>query len=268
MAKKTRIKKAAPIKPAKTVEVNYRRTLNKFAKVLIKSVNENVLIFLKSQEASYVIDGIDDQLENIFNELNSKFLGVAVAGFAETTATQTVNKINQVNKAKFARSIGRATGIDLGSVISQENLDDFISLNIKKNISLIKSLPEEYIKQVEIVVNNGVASGKTYATIEQEIRSRIGVNHKLFSRIKTIATNETQTIHAQLMLRRSENLGIKEGIYRTSEDEKVRDCHKELNNVRYDLSKGAWSKTCKKFIQPGITDINCRCSYSPIIEII
>ena len=70
--------------------------------------------------------------------------------------------------------------------------------------------------------------------------------------------NEVQTINSQITLRRSQSLGITEGIFRTSEDEKVRTCHDELNGVKYLLKKGAWSKTCQKFIQPGITDINCR----------
>ena len=80
-------------------------------------------------------------------------------------------------------------------------------------------------------------------------------------------SNEVQTINAQMNQKRNASLGIKEGIFRTSEDEKVRPCHKELNGVRYELSKGAWSKTCGRWIIPGVTDINCRCSFSPVIEV-
>ena len=125
----------------------------------------------------------------------------------------------------------------------------------------------EYLKQVETIVNNGLTSGARYRTIENEITALVGsANSKLAGRIKTIARNEVQTINSQMTLRRSENLGITEGIYRTSKDERVRACHKELDGVKFRLKQGAWSKTCQKYIQPGITDINCRCSYSPIIS--
>ncbi len=203
-------------------------------------------------------DGIGSQLGAIFRRINSQFSGTAMASFSEFTASEAVEKTARVNKQKFDRSVYRATGVDFGSVVTAEGLDDFIELSVNKNVSLIKSLPEEYLTQVETIVNNGVVSGARFRTIEKEIIGKTGANSKLNNRIKTIARNEIQTINSQITLRRSETLGIKEGIYRDSNDEKVRKCHHELDGERYVLAKGAWSKTCQKFIQPGITDINCR----------
>lgn len=219
------------------------------------------------ESRKHLSDGIGSQLGVIFRRINSQFSGTAMASFAEFTASEAVEKTARVNKQKFDRSVHRATGVDFGAVVSGEGLDDFVELSVNKNVSLIKSLPEEYLTQIETIVNNGVVSGARYRTIEKEIIGKTGANSKLNNRIKTIARNEIQTINSQITLRRSEKLGIKEGIFRTSQDEKVRKCHKELNGERYEIAKGAWSKTCQKFIQPGITDINCRCSYSPIIEV-
>lgn len=236
--------------------------------MLIQAVRTELLPYLKANQNVYVADGIGDQLGVIFRRLNGTFTGTAVAGFAKNTAAQMVEKVGIANRNRFNRSVAGATGVDLGSIITAEGLEDFITLSINKNVSLIKSLPEEYLKQVETIVNNGVVSGARFSTIEKEITAKVGsANSKLASRIKTIARNEVQTINSQITLRRSEKLGIKRGIYRTSEDERVRTCHKELNGVEFEIAKGAWSKSCQKFIQPGITDINCRCSYSPIIEV-
>lgn len=266
MAKKEKI--ASPIKSLKGIERQYRIELNKLGKQLIKAVREDVLVYLKSNESNFVADGIGDQLGVIFRRLNSQFTGTAVAGFSKVTSEQMVQKTAEANKNRFDRSVNRATGINIGSVIEAEGLEDFVSLSVNKNVSLIKSLPEEYLKQVETIVNNGVVSGARYSTIQKEIMARTGsASAKLANRIKTIARNEVQTINAQITLRRSEALGITKGIYRTSQDERVRKCHAELNGVEFEIAKGAWSKTCKKFIQPGITDINCRCSYSPVIEV-
>lgn len=264
MAKK-KFKKATPVKSLRGLELRYQRELNKLGRALIKVINEEVLPFLKANQETYVIDGIGDQLAVIFNRLNENFTGTITTSFAQLTASQMVERTAKNNKDKFDRSVGRATGVDLGSIITTEGLEDFMSLSINKNVSLIKSLPEEYFKQIETIVNNGVVNGARFNTIAKEIASK--TNRKLSNRIKTIARNEVQTINSQLTLRRSENLGITKGIYRTSEDERVRPCHAELNGVEFELKKGAWSKSCGRFIQPGITDINCRCSYSPIIEV-
>lgn len=221
----------------------------------------------KKIEQFYFKDGIGDQLGVIFKRLNGLFTGSATASFAQVSASQMVEKVGTANKNKFDRTVARATGVDLGSIITSEGLEDFRALSVNKNVSLIKSLPEEYLKQVETIVNNGVVSGARFQTIAKEITAKTGANSKLANRIKTIARNEVQTINSQITLRRSESLGIKKGIFRTSRDERVRKCHDELDGDEFIIAKGAWSKSCQKFIQPGITDINCRCSYSPIIEV-
>jgi len=246
-------------------------------KVLTKMIYDDVIDLNKSLKDSriklrdsktHVIDGIGDQLGVIFKKLNATFTGNAVASFSQSAASQMVEAVGKTNKSRFDKTVNRATGVDLGSVIQAEGLEDFIALQVNKNVSLIESLPQEYLKSVETIVNNGVASGARYATIEKQIIAKTGsANSTLAGRIKTIARNEIQTINSQITLRRSEALGITKGIYRTSEDEKVRPCHAELNGDEFEIAKGAWSTKCQKFIQPGITDINCRCSYSPVIEI-
>ena len=257
-----------PIKGTKSLGAGYRRKLNQFGRALIAEVKQEVLAFLKAQESAYAMDGVADQLARIFAKLKGKFTGHATLSFAEATASQFVHKINATNKSKFDRTMARAfRGVNLNSVIADEGLEELIALNVHKNTGLITSLPDEYIKQVETIVNNNVASGAKYATIEKEIVSKTGVNSKLFGRIKTIAMNESQTINSQLSLRRTTKLGITRGIYRTSRDKAVRPSHRALDGQEFELSKGAWSKMENKYIQPGITDINCRCGYSPIIEV-
>ena len=254
-----------PLKSPKQMEREYKKELNTLANRIIKEVKEQLIPVLKAYENTYTQDGIADQLGVVFRRLNSIFTGNITIGFAQSTANNVVTRLEKYNKSKFDAAVNRATGVDLSSVISSSGLDDFVKTSINKNVSLIKSLPEEYFKTIETIVLNGVMNGERYSTIAKQISEQ--TNKKLTSRIKTIARNEVSTINAQINKRRSEALGIKKAIFRTSEDERVRKCHKELDGVEFELSKGAWSKTCQKYIIPGITDINCRCSYSPIIEI-
>ena len=267
MAKKIKTKIAPPVKPLKSQEVAYRKQLNKLGRALILAVRRDVLKYLKNNQESYALDGIGDQLGLIFGLLNARFTGNIAASFAMTTATNMVNSTAKSNRQKFGKSIARATGIDPTAVMASEGLEDFVKVSVNKNVNLIGNLSEDYLKQIEVIVNNGVASGARYSTIEKQILGKVGTaNSKLANRIKTIATNEIQTINAQMNLRRSASLGITQGIYRSSEDERVRPCHAELNGFQYELKKGAWSVTCQKYIQPGATDINCRCTYSPVIN--
>ena len=220
-------------------------------RALIKAVREEVMPILKADQ-SYTIDGIGLQLSQIFRRLNTQFSVNIVLGFAQQTAEQAVAKTAESNKSRFDKTVHAATGVDLGSIVATEGLEDFMELSISKNVSLIKSLPQEYLRQVEVIVNNRVTSGARFSTISKEIMgTQKSANKKLANRIKTIARNEIQTINSQITLRRSDSLGIKMGIFRTSQDERVRPCHAELNGKEYELAKGAWSKSCGRFIQPG-----------------
>jgi len=266
VAKKT--KKIPPMKSQKGIEKTYQKGMAKLGKAMVLAVKKEVLSYLKIHQSTYVIDAVGDDLIKIFNRLNAQFSGLLVSNYAEELASTVVTKTEKANKSKFDRSVQRVTGVDLGSILAAEGLEDFTALSVSRNVQLIKTLPEQYLSQVETIVTNGVSSGLRYSEIEKQIMAKTGsATSKLAGRIKTIARNEIQTINSQINLRRASSLGIKKGIYETSDDERVRPCHAELDGVEYDLAKGAWSKSCGKFIQPGITDINCRCSFSPLIEV-
>lgn len=277
MTKKKRQKVATPVKPLIAQERRYRIELMKLGRLLAKSIRAEVLPFIKAHEQEYVLDGVGSNLEIIFGKLNTRFSGIISAGFASSTATQMVTKVTKTNKKKFDASIERAMGVDLGAILQAEGLVDFMETSINRNVSLIKSLPSEYLKSVETIVTNGVTSGARYSTIANQILGKVGTaNSHLSGRIKTIAMNEIQTINSQLNLRRSDALGITEGYWRTGEDEKVRGnpsgkyptakpSHYKLNGVRFNLKKGAKTEV-GTHIKPG-EEINCRCSYSPIIDL-
>lgn len=276
MAKKNKKKLASPVKSQKGIERAYTKELNKLGRALIKSVRADILEPLKANQESFVIDGIANQLSTAFNKLSSTYLGFATESFATSTATNMVAKTSKANKNKFFRSMKAATGVNLEEVIVSEGLEDFVSISIQENTKLITDLPDKYLKQVQTIVNNGVKNGTKYKEIEKQIMAKTGsASSKLADRIKTIARNEVSTINAQLTLRRSEQLGIKKGIWRTAEDERVRGnpsgpspnakpSHFKANGQEFELSKGL--KVDGEFIKPGIP-INCRCFYSPVIEV-
>jgi len=273
--KKNKIQKIAPpIKPLKGIEVRYRKELNKLGLMLIRSINKEILPVIKAGQSQYMVDSVSSNLEVIFERLNKQFTGTLIAAFAQNLSTTVVEETSKTNEEKFNKSIRKATGVDLGSVIQTEGLNEFLQSSVNKNVSLIKSIPEEYFKQIETIVNNGIASGAKYQTIAKEIQAIPniklkkpgGANYKLVNRIKTIARNEVSTINAQLTKRRSESLGITEGIWRSSEDESVRKCHRIRNGKKFNLKKGLYSSCDGKNLYPG-EEINCRCTYSPIIDI-
>lgn len=264
MAKRT----GTQLNSEQSIALLYMRKLNVLKRELTNAVSEEIIPLLQARQQEYALDSLSYDIGAIFEKLYQKFTGAAVLSFAQTTAENMVGEINQSSKRKVGRSIKKLFGTDLTNVIESENLQDFIDTSIRNHVQLIKTLPTEYFKQIETIVNQGLVSGTRFNDIKKQI---IGIdksaNSKLAGRIKTIAMDQTQTVTQQINLRRTAALGVTKGVYRTSKDRRVRKCHAELEGQEFELTKGAWSKTCQKYIQPGITDINCRCSFSPVIEV-
>lgn len=260
-----------PFNRSKALEVTYRKKLFAMLNEVLRAVREDIFEPLKTVGEDEVLtsDATPEAIANAFDGMYARFARFGAIGrFAKNLAGEVVGSAVRLSKEDFRNKVSKAIGVDLESVLAQENLNDFVSVQAQKNAGLISTIPTEFIGDVERIVMNGLTEGRTYRDIVHDI---VGVDASVLSkfrgRLRTIARNETSTLIAQLDKERSERLGIKRGIYITSGDESVRPCHRELNREEFDLSKGAWSKTCGKFIFPGITDINCRCTFSPIIDL-
>lgn len=261
-------KKTKGVQESKAVQIEYYKKLKLLTNELKRSVREEVIPYLEQNERLYksTKDGYADDLVVVFERLRNKFFNIT--SFANSTASEMVSNTDKKNKDKLYRSVNNAIGIDFNQVIAEEGLEDFTKSQIQKNATLIKSIPEDFFKEIETIVYNGVSEGKSYKNITKQITGIKNINStfgKLEKRIKLIARNETSTINSQITKKRYENLGIKRAIWRTSLDERTRPCHRAREGKEYDLAVGLYSSCDGKTLQVGI-EINCRCYSEGIIE--
>jgi len=270
MSKKRIILSSLSVSP-KRMEQAYVKELNILGRQLLNEIKTYILPILQWNESKLKIqlDSLPDQLAAMFVLINQNFRGKITAGLATSLATGAINNISELNAQRFNKAIPhKLRGVNLIKIIQNEKLNDFIKVSIAQNAQLISSIPEQYLSQVQSTIYSSYLAGERYDVIAQKLMSRTNsVGSKLKNRIKTIARFETKKIHSQLTMLRSTTLGITKAYYMSSRDERVRKSHRELDGKEYEIMKGAWSKTAQKFIIPGVTDINCRCSYKPILEL-
>lgn len=154
--------------------------------------------------------------------------------------------------------MNKAIGIDLNSLIENENLTDTLVAKTRENVALIKSIPDEFLKKVETVVFEGATRGHKASSLIKEIQK---IHKVTKNRARLIARDQTQKLNSALIQQRQQNLGVTEYIWRTSGDESVRPSHKSKNGKRF-----KWSDPPKDTGHPG-QDIQCRCIAQPIIKI-
>lgn len=140
---------------------------------------------------------------------------------------------------------------------------DVMSATIAENVGLIRSIPQEFHKNVEGLVMRGVTAGRDLQVISDGLRKQLGVTRR---RAEFIARDQTNKMTASFTRVRYTELGIKEAIWlHSGGGKKPRPTHVKNSGKRYDVSTGWWDPAVKEYIYPGFLP-NCRCVARPVVK--
>lgn len=90
---------------------------------------------------------------------------------------------------------------------------------VARNAALIKTIPQQYMAQVEALIRDAALKGLQPAELKKQIMELTGVSER---RAKVIARDQMAKANAELTKYRQEDLGITEYTWLTSRDERVR----------------------------------------------
>ncbi len=133
-----------------------------------------------------------------------------------------------------------------------------------ENVGLIKSIPQQYLKDVQAKVWESVKAGADMSELSQDLRDTYGVTTR---RAALIARDQNNKAKAVIENTRRQQLGIVEAIWQHSHAGKEpRPTHVAMNGKTYKLSEGMYDSAEKKYIWPGQL-VNCRCTSRAIIPV-
>lgn len=254
--RKTRKEKIARgVKPNRSQEAKYNRELQSLIRAINDDIRQSLTEPLRRLEPEYVADSYAEQLNNIILNLSTRWRNITQV--SKIIAAEMVNGINAENKQAFYKAMQKATGISFNGMISEEGLEPMLQAKIAENVGLIQSIPDEYFKKLVTIVNEGTTQGKPAKSM---IKSIMQLGHSTSKRARLIARDQTQKVNAAVNEGRQKAMGIKEYIWRTSEDERVRETHKSKSGKRF-----KWSDPPEDTGHPG-QDIQCRCVPEPVID--
>ncbi len=137
---------------------------------------------------------------------------------------------------------------------------DAFNASLAENVGLIRSIPEQYLTQVEGIVMRSYAAGRDLESMVDELRGRYPITKR---RAELIARDQCNKANAVVNRARQLELGITEAIWMHSHAGKEpRASHVAANGKRYKIAEGCLIDG--KHIQPG-EEINCRCTSRPIL---
>jgi uncharacterized protein with gpF-like domain len=133
---------------------------------------------------------------------------------------------------------------------------------IAEQVNLIKSIPQEYLKDVQSKVWTSVMRGADMHALGTELRKTYGVS---VERAATIARDQNQKAKAIIERARRQELGITHAIWQHSAGGKVpRKTHVAMSGKAYRIAQGMYDSAVGQYVMPGEL-INCRCSSKAVI---
>ena len=132
--------------------------------------------------------------------------------------------------------------------------------SLAENVGLIRSIPQQYLTQVEGVVMRSYSAGRDLETMTKDLRAIHPITKR---RAELIARDQSNKANAVVNRTRQMELGITEAVWMHSHAGKTpRPDHVAADGKRYKIAEGCLISG--KYIQPG-TEINCRCVARPVL---
>lgn len=173
----------------------------------------------------------------------------------------TLGKADSYNAKQTYKPTEKALGLNPVQLATSEGLTSQINALMMESSQWVKKLRDDTIEHFTANTMRAMSLGtpldEIIAGFDTEASKR--KNHAQF-----VARNQVANFNGISTKIRHQKLGIVEGVWSTSKDERVRKCHAVRDGKKFKLSQGLYSSCDGKHLLPG-TDFNCRCVYRAVI---
>lgn len=174
--------------------------------------------------------------------------------------------------AHFAKAVGDRSDAALKGILRDSGISvrfqmtpamvDVMHATTAANVSLITSIPEQYMKGVTGAVMRSVQTGRDLGSLTKELTEQFGVTKR---RAAFIALDQNNKATSAMNKARELEMGIERGIWMHSHGGKTpRPKHVEADGVEFDLRKGLKVGDKGQWVMPG-EEIGCRCVWRVLI---
>jgi hypothetical protein len=139
---------------------------------------------------------------------------------------------------------------------------DVLKSTIAQNVSLIKSIPQQYLTQVEGAVMRSVQTGRGLKQLVDELQEHFGVTRR---RAETISIHQNNMATGALLRVRELEIGLDEAVWLHSHaGREPRPTHLANHGNRYKIAEGWYDPAEKRHILTGEL-IGCRCTHRVVV---
>ena len=251
-----------PIHPNAGLESEFRKKLERMIDDMQKSVEYHLLRSYRAHEPEMAQDGVfSDMASSFLTKVMKKLAVIWLKRFDD--AAPLLAKYFSTSMQKRSDSALRAALKKSGFAVKFQmtpEMEDVLQSTVQQQVALIKSIPQQYLSDVEGLVMRSVQAGRDIGGLADELQKRYGVTRY---RAALIARNQNNVATQMMNRARQKELGITEAIWvHSGAGRHPRKSHVAFSGKKYDIDKGALIDG--EFIFPGQL-INCRCICKSVI---
>ena len=234
---------------------------------LIDEMHRSVIYWLKAEYRA------NPPATMAFDDLASKTLAETMKGLAKRWLGRFDEMAERLARY-FAQSVSKRTDDALRKILSDGGMalrdwkttaaqKDALAAIVHENVSLIKSIPREYLGKVERDVMRSVAAGRDLKQLEDDLQAHFGVTR---DRARLIAVDQNNKATAMLRRVRAVEAGTFTWEWMHSSAGKTpRPTHLAAGRrgQRFDIREGWFDPHEGRKVQPGEL-IRCRCTCRPV----
>jgi uncharacterized protein with gpF-like domain len=268
------------VRPSDQIESEYRSYMQALVKEMANEVRVGLLPIIKKNKPNYVKDSWADDVTSFFDVFRAKWSSFLFRNKVRTDIQRPLSMVESNTTAQFLKNVNKAVGVDVSGMLKREGIEAVMTSALQENVTLVTSLPDEYLKRIESIVYSGMQQGRYPTAIAKDLQEATGVSWR---RAKLIARDQVAKINSAVDSERSQNLGIEFYRWSTSNDRRVSGdpsgkypkakirCYqiaKSDNGLGvgvYTYKHGA-DYAGESNLHPGSAHIGCRCRRIPLIE--
>lgn len=257
--------KSKPIELPKAIGISYNAELQRMVRRIKKDIDQSIKPQVKDLEFEYTADSWADVIEVSLAALRKRWTSDLFNRFAERLAAKFVQAVNLQNQQQFQNQY-KSFGINIYT--GNQAVSDYLDATVKDNVRLIKSIPDQYLTQVESIVLGNMRAGMRPSAINKQLQDQFGVTER---RARVISRDQVSKASNGLAKKRMESSGFQYFAWIDSKDSRVRSRHKNIANKVTKYGKGIYSFSDLPLNDKGMPiapsdDIQCRCVMRPVLE--
>ena len=209
-----------------------------------------------ASQARILLNSLSRTFEGLFNLKATSLANAMVSGALKTSATNVGEALKQLSG-----------GLTLKTSVVSEGQEEVATALIAENVSLIKSIPEQYLKDVTGSVMRSITTGEGLADLVPDLQKYEGITYR---RAKLIALDQTRKAYNSINRQKLLNNGIREFIW----DHSGGGLHPRESHIDISGKTFSFENVREQQAALGVPErdrglpgepINCRCTMRPII---